>query len=162
MENKHLNKAADGIAEDLIRSIVQTGCAEVHAKTLYEKTLGELEEGIVDVDDPEVVGKHVAKLDELTEEINALAELRRKTMVCLYEMYEGDKTYWCQIKHIGIASYTLFEAYQASDDDKELLDLAMSANKAFIRALSHFLGVEITECAACFADMVKSKGETHG
>lgn len=162
MENTYLNKTADGIAEDMIRSIVQTGCAEVHAKTLYEKALGELEEGIIDVDDPEVVGQQVAKLDELTEEINALAELRRKTMVYLYEMYDGDKTYWCQIKHLGIASYTLFEAYQASNDDKELLDLAMEANKAFIRALSHFLGVEITECAACFADMVKSKGETNG
>lgn len=149
--------SSDGIAEDLIRSIVQTGCAEAHAKTLYEKATAELENGIIDPDDTESVTAQVEKINDLTEEINDLARLRRSAMLSLYEMYKGDKTYWCMIKHLGIASYTLFEAYQASDDDRDLLDLAMEANKAFIVALSHFLGVEITSCASCFGDMLRAK-----
>lgn len=151
--------SSDGIAEDIIRAIVQTGCAEAHAKTLYEKATAELENGIIDPDDTESVEAQVEKINDLTDEINELARIRRSAMLSLYEMYKGDKTYWCMIKHLGIASYTLFEAYQASDDDRDLLDLAMEANKAFIRALSHFLGVEITECAACFADMIRAKGD---
>ena len=47
MENKH---SSDGIAEDMIRSFVQVGCAELHAKTLLEKFSAELENGIVDVE----------------------------------------------------------------------------------------------------------------
>lgn len=154
MKNEH---SSDGIAEDIIRSIVQTGCAEAHAKTLYEKATAELENGIIDPDDTESVSAQVEKINDLVDEINELARIRRSEMITLYEMYQGDKTYWCMIKHLGIASYTLFEAYQASDDDRDLLDLAMDANKAFVRALSHFLGVEITECAACFADLIKAK-----
>lgn len=149
--------SSDGIAEDIIRSIVQAGCAEAHAKTLYEKATAELEQGIINPDDIEAVQAQVEKINDLTEEINSIAQIRRSAMLTLYEMYQGDKTYWCMIKHLGIASYTLFEAYQASDDDRDLLDLATEANKAFVKALSHFLGVEITDCAACFADAVKAK-----
>jgi hypothetical protein len=52
---------------------------------------------------------------------------------------------------------TLFEAYQASDDDAELLHMAYEANEAFTNAMSRFLGVEITSCAACFADALKGE-----
>lgn len=149
--------SSDGLSEDLIRAIVQTGCAEAHAKTLYEKATAELENGIIDPDDKESVEAQVTKINDLTEEINELARIRRSAMLTLFQMYKGDKTYWCMIKHLGIASYTLFEAYQASDDDRELLDLATEANKAFVKALSHFLGVEITDCAACFADMLRAE-----
>lgn len=153
------NANADGIAEDLIRSIVQTGCAEVHAKTLYEKLTAEMENGIIDVEDADVVSRQMEKIETVAEQINELAQVRRETMLKLFEMFDGDKTYWCMIKHLGIAGYTLFEAYQSSDDDRELLDLAYEANKAFIKALSQFLGMEPVDCASCFGDLLKAKGE---
>lgn len=153
MNNVH----ADGQAEDMIRAITQLGCAELHAKTLYEKYVGELEEGIVDVSDNDVVKKQLGKIECVVEQINSLASVRRKTMLKLFEMYQGDKSVWCEIKHLSAASYTLFEAYQASDDDREVLDLAMEANQELLKALSVFLGVEITSCAACFADSLRAK-----
>lgn len=157
MENKH---SSDGIAEDMIRSFVQAGCAETHAKTLLEKAYAQMENGMLDVFDEKAMEEHTAKIDELTEELSALAELRRSIMLKLFSMYDGDKDYWCMVKHLGIGAYTLFEAYQASDDDPELFNMALEANKRFIKALSRFLGTEVTECAACFADMLK--GEKHG
>ena len=153
MNNVH----ADGQAEDMIRAIQQLGCAELHTKTLYEKYVGELEEGIVEVEDKAVVEKQLAKIEWAVSEINSLANTRRKVMLKLYEMYDGDKSVWCEIKHLSTAAYTLFEAYQASDDDRDLLDMALDANKAFLSALSIFLGVEITECAACFAESIRAK-----
>lgn len=148
--NKH---SSDGIAEDLIRSFVQMGCSEVHAKTLYEKAVGILNN--MDGDDPKVK-EQVEKIGRHIEEINEYASLRRQLMLYLFEMYDGDKDYWCLVKHLGISAYTLFEAYQANEDPV-LLDMAMDANRAFTKALSAFLGTEITDCAACFADMLKEK-----
>lgn len=154
MENKH---SSDGIAEDMIRSFVQIGCAELHAKTLLEKYQAQLENGLIDVTDPKVVEAHNLKIDDTIEEIALLAETRRGIMLRLFDMYHGDKDYWCLIKHIGIGAYNLFEAYQASDDDASLLNLANEANKRFIKALSHFLGVTVTECASCFSDILKAQ-----
>ena len=157
------NANADGTAEDLIRSLVQTGCAEVHAKTLFEKFTAEMENGIIDIEDNDIVEKQIGKIEAVTEQINELAQLRRRTMLRLFELFEGDederRNYWCLIKHTGIAAYTLFEAYQSSEDDRELLQLAYEANKAFVKALSQFLGMEPVDCAACFSDLLKSKGE---
>ena len=147
------NIQSDGIAEDLIRSIVQTACAEVHSKTLLEKFEAQLSDGIIDLNDGAAVQKQILLIEDVQSEINALAELRRSIMLKLFNMYNGDKNYWCLIKHLGVAAYTAFEAYQASDDDADLLNLAIEANKRFVKALTHFLGVEITDCAACFADM---------
>lgn len=158
-ENKH---SSDGIAEDLIRAFVQVGCAESHAKTLLEKSMAQVENGIIDVDDPDVLAEQDEKINELIEEISSLAELRRSMMLRLFDMYDGDKDYWCMVKHLGIAAYTAWEVYQASDDDPDLLEIAMTANKRFIKALSRFLGTTITECAACFGDFIKAKGDTHG
>lgn len=153
MVNKH---SSDGIAEDLIRAFVQVGCAESHAKTLLEKVTAELETGITDARQDAIL--HV---DDLIEEINSLAEIRRGMMRSLQVMYpDGDKSYWCMVKHLGVAAYTAFEVYQASDDDADLLNTAMETNKHFVKALSRFLGVEITSCAACFADALK--GEDNG
>lgn len=152
MKNIH---SSDGMAEDLIRSIVQIGCAEVHAKTLYEKTVAELENGLIDIGNDDVVQSQLKKIESIKEEISSYASIRRKTMLYLFGMFDGDKNYWCEIKHLGIAAYTLFEAWEASDNDDDLLDIAMEAQKAFTRALCAFLGKEITDCAACFADMIK-------
>lgn len=150
---------SDGTAEDLIRSFVQVGCAENHMKTLVEKYNAQLENGLIDLSDTEAVKKQMEKIADVTEELNNLAELRRGIMLHLLEMYDGDKDYWCLIKHLGVGAMTLLEAYQASDDDAELYSLALEANKRFVNALTHFLGVEITECAACFADSLLAKRE---
>lgn len=147
---------SDGAAEDMIRAFVQFGCAEIHAKTILEKAEAEMEEGIIDIDDPDAVDRQLKKISDIETEMNQLAQVRRKTMLRLFDMYDGDKDYWCIVKHVGTGAYTLFEAYEASEDPT-LYDLALEANKAFIRALTHFLGVEITDCAACFADMMRSK-----
>lgn len=153
-ENKH---SSDGIAEDIIRAFVQVGCAELHAKTLLEKANAELENGLIDIYDTAKVQKQTEKITYITEEIDNLSSLRRSLMLRLFEMYDGDKSWWCMVKHLGIGAYTLFEAYQASDNDSELLDMALAANRRFISALTQFLGLEITECAACFADALKGK-----
>lgn len=145
--------SSDGMAEDLIRSITQLGCAEAHYKTLYEKSVAEIETGKVKEED---IPKQLAKIETIKENISDVANLRRKTMLLLFEKYDGDKSYWCEIKHLAIASYTLFEAYQASDDEF-VLELATDAQRAFTKALSAFLGTEITDCAACFAEMIRSK-----
>ena len=152
MENKH---SSDGMAEDLIRAFVQIGCAENHAKTLLEKAQSELEEDIaVDAD------AQIKKIDSLIDEVYRLTDLRRKMMLRLKEMYpNGDASYWCMVKHLGIGAYTAWEVYQASNDDPDLFYLSKEANKAFLRALSAFIGVEIVECAACFSDIIKAKGE---
>lgn len=146
-----------GAAEDLLRSIVQMGCAEVHAITLYFKTESQLENGLVDVEDPEVLQKTIEKADMFREDINTYADLRRRMTKALMSMFEdNDPLMWCQIKHLGIAYYTALETYQASDDDPELLELAYQSYKAFAKAVTRFLGVEISECASCLSDSLRA------
>jgi len=155
MENEH---ATDGIAEDIIRSFVQIAVLEMHTKTLLEKRVSELENGRVDVNDIE---EQLEVIKELEIEIHKLAEVRRADMLYLYEMYGsvGDKEQWCCVKHLAIAMMSAFEAWQASDHDPFLLSAALKKNQYFTKALSMFLGVEITECAACFADILKLNKE---
>lgn len=152
-----VNKMSEsGIAEDIIRSYIQFGCAEIHAKSLYEKTIAELNNGLIDVEDSEAVAKHLERAEMFKDDINNYASLRRDVMRSLLELFpDGDKSMWCQAKHLGIGMMTLFEAYQASNDDVALLHLAYEANEAFTNAMSRFLGVEITSCASCFADAIK-------
>lgn len=152
----------DGTAEDLIRAFVQVGCAENHAKTLMEKYNAQLENGLIDLDDSAAVLAQTDKITDITDELNNLAELRRSLMLRLFNMYDGDKDYWCMCKHTAVAAYCAFEAYQASDDDTELYALALEANKRFINAMTHFLGVEITECSACFLDQLKAERKDNG
>lgn len=149
MENPH---SSDGIAEDLIRSFVQFGSAEMHLKTLVEKTLAKIENP--SPDDPDDLMEQLVGYEDQMEEV---ASLRRKAMLALFELYNGNKDAWCLVKHLGIGAMQMFEAYQASDNDVELFNLWVESNKAFTKALCVFLGVEITDCAACFADMLKEK-----
>lgn len=144
-----------GMAEDMIRSFVQFGAAEIHAMNLYYKTLAEMDNGLIEVDNNEVLQKHLEKAEQYRQDIETYANLRRGVMRHLFHMFDGDKDVWCLAKHLGIGAMTVFEAYEASDNDPELLNLAYEANKAFVNAMSRFLGVEITDCAACFADAMK-------
>lgn len=151
-------QSSDGLAEDIIRAFTQVGCAESHAKTLLEKATAELDNGLIDIENREVVEKQIEHINDLTDEINSLAELRRDMMRYLQKLYpDGDKNYWCMVKHLSISAYTAFEVYQASDDDPELLNMALEANKRFTKALTHFLGFELTSCASCVSDMLKGK-----
>ena len=161
------NLADTGIAEDLLRAIVQMGCAEVHAITLYFKSESQLENGLVDVTDPNVLQRTIEKMDMFRADINTYADLRRrmtKALTAMFDNEQKDPLLWCQIKHLGIAYYTALESYQASDDDPELLELAYESYKAFAKAVTRFLGVEITECASCLSDALKAtlKGEDDG
>ena len=144
-----------GQAEDMIRAFVQFGAAEIHAMNLYYKTTAEMENGLVDVEDTEVLQKHLEKAGQYQEDINTCANLRRSVMRTLFSMFEGDKDVWCLVKHLGIGAMTIFEAYEASDNDPELLNEAYEANKVFVKAVSRFLGIEITDCAACLSDALK-------
>lgn len=147
------NIQADGTAEDLIRAFVQFGCAETHVKTLIEKYNAEIENA--DPEDVKLILDNTDKIQNLTEELVNIAETRRSIMLRLFDMYDGNKDFWCLVKHIGIGAMNIFEAYQASDDDPELYELWLTANKRFVYAMTNFLGVEITDCAACFADILK-------
>lgn len=153
---KHVTNGVDGVAEDLIRSIVQLSCAELHYKTLYEKYSAQLENGLVD---EEKIEEQIILISDSLEELQDTAQLRRRAMVALFGMYKGNKDYWCQIKHLGASAYTLLECYLASDDDMNLLELAMDANKAFVRALTHFIGAEISDCSACLSDFLKGNSD---
>lgn len=154
-----VNKNSEvGSAEDLLRSIVQMSCAEIHAQGLYFKCTAEMENGLVDVTDPDVLQKHLDKADMYQEDITVYADLRRQMMNELFSMFEGgDKDMWCMIKHLGLSAMQCFEAYENSDDNPALLNIAYEANKAFTKAVTRFLGIEITDCAACFADSMKER-----
>ena len=149
--------STSGVGEDIIRAFVQFGATEMHLKTLYEKTLAEMENGIINVEDPEVLNKHIEKVNSYREELIDVAQLRRRTMLILFEMFDGDKDAWCLVKHLGIGAMTAFEAWQASDNDPELLDLWIDSNKAFTKAVTRFLGAEVGDCAACLSDFLKAK-----
>lgn len=145
-------------AEDLLRSIVQMGCAEVHAMTLYYKATAELDNGLIEVTDADAVQNQLEKVEMFREDIDTYADLRRRMTRKLFELFDNDKkdkNMWCQIKHLGIAMYTAFETYEASDNDPELLLLAYDTNKAFTKAVARFVGVEVSDCAACLGDSLK-------
>lgn len=143
---------SDGIAEDLIRAFIQFGCAEEHYKTLVEKFNAQLENGLV-----ENLDATAEKLNDTIDELNKVTEIRRGIMRYLFSMYEGDNDFHCICKHMGVGTYNLFECYQASDDDPELYNLYIEGNKRFIKAMTRYLGVEISECSACFHDLLKGE-----
>lgn len=156
MKNKD---SETGMAEDMLRCIVQLGATEIHYQTLYNKAVAELENGIIKVEDDEIRLSQLDKIKRYREEINSVADVRRRMMRKLFSLFEGNKDAWCLIKHLGIASMTAFESYQASDDDPELLDIYYDINKEFNKAVSDFLGMEIMDCSACLSDALK--GEKH-
>lgn len=144
-----------GQAEELIRAFVQFGCAEIHAMGLYYKTLASMENGMVEVSDGNILEAYLAKCDMYREDIENCANMRREIMRKLFEMFEGDKDLWCMVKHLGIGAMQMFEAYEASENDEELMQMAYEANKSFVWAITRFLGVEIGDCAACLSDALK-------
>lgn len=149
---------SDGAAEDMIRCFQQLACTEGHYKTLIEKYNSELNNGLIDTDDKEALNAHIEKLNDAVTELELVAELRRKVMLRLMNSYENhDRAGWCSVKHLSVASYCAFEVYQASDDnDGELLNIWLEINARFVKAVSRWLGVEITDCQSCFSDILKA------
>lgn len=148
--------STDGIAEDLIRSFVQMTNVELHFKTLIEKRVGEIENGLVEDDD---MSEQMQTIDRYKMHLDKAANLRRAQMLYLYNMYngKGNKEMWCLVKHSAMAMYNAFEVYQASDEDPELLSYALQINVQFNEIVAEFLGVQITPCAACFSDILKGE-----
>ena len=149
-----------GAGEDLLRAIVQMGAAEIHAMGLYYKTIAEMENGLVNIDDNEVLQKQIEKSDMYREDIETYADLRRQMMNALMSMVgtdEANKDLWCMVKHLGLAMMQTFEAYENSDNNLELLNIAYESNKAFTKAVTRFLGIEITSCSACLSDALKGE-----
>ena len=152
------SKSEVGSAEDLLRAIVQMGAAEIHAMGLYYKTTAEMENGLVDVEDNEVLQKQIEKSEMYQEDIETCADLRRQMTNALASMVgteDRNKDMWCMVKHLGLSMMQCFEAYENSDNNLELLNLAYEANKAFTKAVTRFLGIEITDCAACLSDSMR-------
>ena len=149
-----------GSAEDLLRAIVQMGAAEIHAMGLYYKTTAEMENGLINVDNNEVLQKQIEKSEMYREDIETYADLRRRMMSALMEMVgtdEANKDLWCMVKHLGLSMMQTFEAYENSENNLTLLNLAYDANKAFTQAVTRFLGIEISDCAACMSDSLKGE-----
>lgn len=155
------NKESEvGASEDLLRAIVQMGAAEIHAMGLYYKTTAELENGLVDIDNPDILQKQLEKAEQYKEDIETYAVLRRQMTNALKEMVgteEANKDMWCMVKHLGLSMMQCFEAYENSDDNPALLNLAYEANKAFTKAVTRFLGIEISDCAACMSDSLRGE-----
>lgn len=147
-----------GSAEDLLRAVVQMGAAEIHAMGLYFKTTAEMENGLVNIDDPEVLQKQIDKAEMYRDDIETYATLRRQMTTALKDMVgtdEANKDMWCMVKHLGLSMMQCFEAYENSDNNLELLNIAYEANKAFTKAVTRFLGIEISDCSACLSDALK-------
>lgn len=154
--------SSSGIAEDMIRSFTQMACAEMHLKTLYEKTIAEMENGLVDMSDTNVRQKQIEKANQYIDDIDAIASLRRRMMVATFDLFEdGDRDVWCMVKHLCIANMCAWESWQASDRDEELLDIAIESNNLLTKYLTQFFGMEISPCAACLSDALK-EGEING
>lgn len=151
-------QSSSGLAEDLIRAIQQMCCAELHLITLYEKTVAEMENGLFDMDDPNALNEHIEKAEQYKEDIIGATSIRRQMMSKLFSLFDGgDEDVWCMFKHLASATYCAWEVYLASDDDPELLSIAVDTNKMFTRFTTQFLGMEITDCAACLNDMMKGE-----
>lgn len=152
---------SSGIGEDLIRAFVQLTASEMHLKTLYEKTVAEMENGIVDMSDEKTRDSQIEKANAYLEDLERIADIRRQTMRYVFDLFEGgDKDVWCMVKHLGVANMQIFEAYMNSDNDAELLQMAIESNGVFTSYVTRFLGMEITDCAACLSEALK--GEDSG
>lgn len=158
-EESMKNKDSEtGKAEDMLRCIAQLGTTEVHYQTLYFKARAEMENGLIDVADTEVLNEQMKKIERYQDETQSIAEIRRKCMKKLFDMFDGgNKDEWCVIKHLSIAEETAFEVWQASDNDLSLLDIAYEINEELSKAVTAFLGMEITSCAACASDALKAE-----
>lgn len=156
-------KASNGIIEELVRAMIQVGCCEIHTKTLIEKYEAQLSNGTIDIDDEDVVIEKNNQIEREDKKLKSYAYYRRKIMNEILDIGEeiskkkGNHDLWCKVKHGGLAMMFVFESYQASNEKHEinLYDIWLGLNQLFIGELSEFIGLEWTDCASCFGDMVQ-------
>ena len=155
VENKY---STEGMLEDLIRAMVQLASAELHEKTNLERLNANLELGRIEFGD-----FNMQEL-EVIESLRLITEARRTHQKLIYSLSgsKGDMKQWCKVKHMAMAMYTTFEAYQASDNDQALYSAYLQVNKLFIATMTKFLGFPVTDCASCFTDFLKGGGEEDG
>lgn len=149
MENK---QSTSGMLEDLVRSLQQLASGELHSKTALEKLEGQM----LSVEDADIV-ELSAQIRDAEEHLGLVTEQRRSIMRIIAKYAKDlNPEKWCEVKHMAMASYTAFEAYQAyGDNDADLYVLYMSTNDLFIQSVSDWLGLEIPACASCFSDALK-------
>lgn len=154
-ENKY---STEGMLEDLIRAMVQLCATELHEKTNLERLNADLELGRIQLTD------FTVKEMELMESLDMITEARRNHQKLIYTLAgeKGDMKEWCKVKHMAMAMYTTFEAYQASENDQALYSAYLQVNKLFIATMTKFLGFPVTDCASCFTDFLKGGGEEDG
>ena len=107
---KNINSEV-GASEDLLRAIVQMGCAEIHAMGLYYKTQAEMENGLIDVTDSDILNAHLERAEMFREDIETYATLRRQMTTSLFNRFDGgDKDYilasYRPLKHTRTATMT--------------------------------------------------------
>lgn len=156
---ERIGAVSDGMAEDMLRAITQLICAEGHYKTLIEKYDSELNNGLIGEDD---AVDYVAKINDAVDELQAVSEERRALMLALMGRYpNADKTMWCSVKHLLHAEYCAFEAYQATDNEAGALSAWLRIRRRTVKAITLWLGVEVTECSSCLSDILKGNEETY-
>lgn len=152
-QNKY---STEGMLEDMIRSYVQMCATELHEKTNLERINAELErEGITYAE--------FEKQEKLVlENLESYTQIRRATQKSIFDLAggKGDIHEWCKVKHLAMSMYTMFETYQASDSNMAVYDLYLAINKEFIKTMTKFLGLPITDCSACFTDFLKGSLES--
>lgn len=148
-------KSTSGMLEDLLRSTQQLSAMELHAKTAIEKADHELQ-----TVEPQELQNALVKLKKAETYLEHVTDLRRKGMNLLSEFAETlDETKWCEVKHVLMASYSAFEAYQAEPRNTKLFQFYLQTNNLMIEVVSDFLGFDIPPCASCFSDALKGKKE---
>lgn len=144
--------SSEGLLEDLMRTMVQLTCAELHEKTNIERLNADLELGEINLQEfDELEPDYIANLEQVTA-------LRRTTTKLIFDIAggKGNEKKWCLTKHVGAAMYTAFEAWQASDNDMALYDLYLNINQYFIKVMTEFMGLPVISCASCLTDILKA------
>lgn len=149
------DKSTSGMLEDLLRSTQQLAAIELHAKTALEKADHEM--SIAETKD---LQQALEKVEKAEKYLKHVTELRRKGMSIMADFAKKlDPNKWCEVKHVMMASYCAFEAYQAEPTSIPLEAFYLDTNKLMIEVVSDFLGLDIPPCAACFSDALKAKKE---
>jgi len=144
---------ASGAAEDVIRGLMHLVALEMHLKTDIEKLTSELE-----LEDFDCLSEHLKKITQSRENSYQIARMRRSDMLRLYEMFDskGDKSAWCNVKHMLNVAIVKFEVWQATGSNDDY-DAFIDFNQLLNAEMARFIGVEITDCASCFSDMLKAE-----
>ena len=152
MENYNKNTST-GVAEDIIRGLMHLVALEMHLKTDIEKLTSELETG--DYDNQQ---EHVEKITIARRSSGEITDMRRSDMLKLYQLFgeKGDKSYWCIVKHLLFVAMSSFEVWQATNDSLDYEGF-LKANELLNLYVAMFIGVEVTDCASCFSDILKAE-----